>query len=115
MLLISHTYFTAANRTLHIRHLYARYDTRTCTSLIRRRYEKRVEDTQHIRHTYAADTKVRYTYVTVTWHVNRDVRVAYQEYELRIYGVPATLLSYVRRMCDVRKAYRTCHVRATKF
>ena len=33
-------------------------------------------------------------------HVNRDVRAAYQEYELRIYGVPATLLSYVRRMCE---------------
>ena len=41
--------------------------------------------------------------------------MAYQEYELRIYGVPATLLSYVLRMCDVCTAYRTCHVRATNF
>ena len=45
------------------------------------------------------------------WHVTRDVRVAYQEYEPRIYGVSATLLSYVPRMCDVCTAYRTCHVR----
>ena len=30
-----------------------------------------------IRHTYVADTKVRCTYVTDTWHVIRDVRVAY--------------------------------------
>ena len=36
---------------------------------------------------------------------------AYQEYELRIYGVSATLLSYVPRMCNVCTAYRTCHVR----
>ena len=35
--------------------------------------------------------------------------MAYQEYALRIYGVPATLLSYVPRMCDVCTAYRTCH------
>ena len=41
--------------------------------------------------------------------------MAYQEYALRIYGVPATLLSYVTRMCDVCTAYRTCHVRATNF
>ena len=41
--------------------------------------------------------------------------MAYQEYELRIYGVPATLLSYVRRMCDVCTAYRTCYVRAANF
>ena len=27
--------------------------------------------------------------------------MAYQEYEQRIYDVPATLLSYVPRMCDV--------------
>ena len=58
---------------------------------------------------------VRCTYVTVTWHVNRDVRVAYEEYELRIYGVPATLVSYVPRMCDVRTAFRACHVRATNY
>ena len=31
-------------------------------------------------------------------HVNRDVRVAYHEYELRIYDVPVTLRSYVRRV-----------------
>ena len=39
--------------------------------------------------------------------------MAYQKYELRIYGVSATLLSYVPRtcMCDVCTAYRTCHVR----
>ena len=43
------------------------------------------------------------------------LRVAYQEYELRIYGVYATLLSYVRRMCDVCTAYQTCHVRAMNF
>ena len=41
--------------------------------------------------------------------------MAYQEYELRIYDVPATLLSYVTRMCDVCTAYRTCYVRATTF
>ena len=43
--------------------------------------------------------------------------MAYQEYELRIYGVPVTLLSYVHvpRMCDVCTAYRTCHVLATNF
>ena len=29
--------------------------------------------------------------------------MAYQEYELRIYGVPATLLSYVLRMCAHKK------------
>ena len=29
--------------------------------------------------------------------------MAYQEYELCIFGVPAKLLSYVRRMCDVCK------------
>ena len=40
--------------------------------------------------------------------------MAYREYELRIYDVPATLLSYVPRMCDVCTAYRTCYVRATK-
>ena len=37
----------------------------------------------------------------VKWHVNCDVRVAYQEYEQRIYGVPATLhvcVTYVRRI-----------------
>ena len=37
----------------------------------------------------------------------------YQEYELRIYDVPVTLLSYVPHMCDVCTAYRTCYVRAT--
>ena len=37
--------------------------------------------------------------------------MAYQEYELRIYGVSAALLSYVPRMCDVCTAYRTCHIR----
>ena len=42
-----------------------------------------------------------------------DVRVAYEEYELRIYGVPATLLSNVPHICDVCMAYRTFHVRAT--
>ena len=83
----------------------------TRTSPIRRRYEKRVADTPHIQQI----RKVRCTYVTVTRHVNRDVCVAYQEYELRIYGVPVTLLSYVPRMCDVCTAYRTCHVRATIF
>ena len=35
--------------------------------------------------------------------------MAYQEYALRIYDVPATLLSYVPRMCDVCTAYRTCY------
>ena len=33
--------------------------------------------------------------------------VAHEEYELRIYGVRATLLSYVPCMCDVCKSYRT--------
>ena len=41
--------------------------------------------------------------------------MAYQEYELRIYDVRATLLSYVLRMCGVCTAYRTCLVRATYF
>ena len=41
--------------------------------------------------------------------------MAYQEYELRIYGVPATFFSYVPRMCDVCTTYRTCHIRATNF
>ena len=61
----------------------------------------------HIRHTYVADTKGTSYTVTVTLHVNRDVRVAHQEDELRIYGVPATLFSYVRRVCDV-------HVKCTR-
>ena len=71
-----------------------------------------------IHHTYVADTKGTlyiHVYVTVTRHLNRDVRVAYDEYELRIYGVPAMLLSYVPRMCDVCTAYPTCHERATNF
>ena len=42
---------------------------------------------------------VRCTYVTVTWHVSRDIRVAYQEYELCICGVPAALLSSIPRTC----------------
>ena len=66
-----------------------------------------------IRHTYVTHTKVSCTNVTASWHVNRDVRVAYDESELRIYGVPTTLLSYVPRMCDVCTAYGTCNVRAT--
>ena len=41
--------------------------------------------------------------------------MAHQEYELRIYGVPGTLLSYVTCMCDVCTAYRTCYVRAMNF
>ena len=53
--------------------------------------------TSHIRSRYIC--KVRCTYITLTWHVNRDVRVAYQEY----YGVPVTLLSYVRRVTYVRR------------
>ena len=35
--------------------------------------------------------------------------MAYQEYELRIYDVPATLLSYVPRMCGVSDLLRTCY------
>ena len=40
--------------------------------------------------------------------------MAYDEYELCIYGVPATLLSYVPRMCDlcmygVSGLPRTCY------
>ena len=40
----------------------------------------------------------------VTWHGNRDVRVAYEDYELRIRGVPVTLLSYVRHMWRIGPA-----------
>ena len=49
----------------------------------------------------------RHTYV-VTWHVYRDVRVAYQEYELHVrnYGVPATAyLPRCFRMYDVCVTY----------
>ena len=70
-------------------------------------------------HAYAIDTsqirKIRRTYVKVTRQGNRYVRVANQEYELRIYDVRAMLLSYELRMCDVCTAYWTCHVRATHF
>ena len=62
ILLIPHT-----PQQLNVHSTYA-IDTRT--SLIRRRYEKRVEDTTHIRptcHTYVADTKgtlyIRHGYV----------------------------------------------------
>ena len=59
-------------------------------------------------HTYVIHTKqirkVRSTYATVTWHVNRWVRVAYQEYELRIYGVPARCF----RMYHVCVTYARC-------
>ena len=35
--------------------------------------------------------------------------MAYEEYELSIYGVPATLLSYVPRMYGVSDLPRTCY------
>ena len=96
------------------RNVHSTYAIDTRTSLIRRRYEKRVEDTTHIRHTchtYVADTKgtlyIRHGYVAC--YPRRTCGVS--KYELRIYGVSATLLSYVPRMCDVCTAYRTCHVR----
>ena len=38
------------------------------------------------------------------------VRMMYQEYKVCINGVPATLLSYVRRMCDVYMAYQGSQV-----
>ena len=98
------------------RNLHSTYAIDTRTSLIRRRYEKKRDS--RIRHTYVTHMshvrrryeKIRCIYATFTWHVTRDVHVAYQEYELRIYGASATLLSYVPRMCDVCTAYRTCHV-----
>ena len=42
-------------------------------------------------------------------------RPAYQKYELCIYGVSATLLSYVRRICAVLTVYRTFQRRSTNF
>ena len=84
----------------------------TRTSLIRRRYEKRVEDTSHIRSRYE-----RYAV-----HTSRLCDILTATYVWRIRGMSyvstaylATLLSYVRSMCDVCTAYRTCQVCATNF
>ena len=67
--------------------------------------------TPYLRRKYSKDTKC----TMVTCQVNGYVPAAYQVYTVRVYGVPATLLSYLWRMCGMCTEYRRCHVRTTYF